>query len=105
LRPGGGELARHTDQVDPDAGIKPGKLMRMHVPLETNDHVKFSSWTPGGQGLDVHMDVGNSYFLDTRKPHKAVNDGTTIRTHLVIDVVANAKFIAQMEAKYSLWSL
>ena len=36
LAPGGGELERHTDQVDPDAGVNDAKLMRFHFPIVTN---------------------------------------------------------------------
>lgn len=37
LAPGGGELTRHTDQVDPDAGNSLGALARLHFPLKTNN--------------------------------------------------------------------
>ena len=39
LKPGGGELERHTDQVDPDIGIQDGRLMRVHIPIKTNVNV------------------------------------------------------------------
>ena len=35
------------------------------------------------------MKVGECWYIDVRKPHRAVNDGTDMRTHLVIDVEAN----------------
>ena len=31
LSPGGGELQRHTDQVDPDAGVTDNKLSLIHI--------------------------------------------------------------------------
>ncbi len=35
------------------------------------------------------MKLGEMWFLDTRKPHRAVNGGDEERTHLVVDVEAN----------------
>lgn len=89
LKPGGGELARHTDQVDPDVGIADGGLMRLHVPIVTNPKVKFTSWGSDGKKTIVHIKEGECYYLDIRKPHTAVNGGDTFRIHLVVDVVAN----------------
>ena len=33
--------------------------------------------------------VGECWYLDVRKPHQAINDGTEMRTHLVVDIEAN----------------
>ena len=35
------------------------------------------------------MQKGGMWFLDTRRPHTAVNNGDDIRIHLVADVFAN----------------
>ena len=35
------------------------------------------------------MKVNEAWLLDTRKPHRAVNEGNEDRVHLVIDIVAN----------------
>lgn len=91
LKPGGGELERHTDQVDTDSGGTLGKLARIHIPVKTNDDVIFTVWDTKGVAQKVHMDVGEYWFLDTRKPHMAVNGGTDERIHLVIDVVTENK--------------
>ena len=88
LKPGGGELERHTDQVDADSGIGDGQLMRLHYPVVTNDKVEFTCWTPSDTQV-VNMKLGEMWFLDTRKPHRAVNGGDEERTHLVVDVEAN----------------
>ena len=37
------------------------------------------------------MNKGECWFLDTRRPHTAVNNGDDIRIHLVVDVFANDK--------------
>ena len=89
LTAGGGELQRHTDQVDPDAGITNNKLMRIHIPIVTNDKVMFEQWNCEGKNVKCHMALGECWYLDVRKPHRAVNGGDTLRTHLVIDVEAN----------------
>ena len=89
LAPGGGELQRHTDQVDPDAGVGDEKLMRFHFPIVTNEKVKFSQWNYEAERVSCHMDVGECWYLDVRKPHQAINDGEDMRTHLVIDIEAN----------------
>jgi Aspartyl/Asparaginyl beta-hydroxylase len=89
LAPGGGELQRHTDQTDKDSGVDDGKLMRFHYPIVTNDRVIFTSWDMRGQQQSVNMCAGEVWYLDTRKPHRAVNGGDSVRIHLVVDVEAN----------------
>jgi hypothetical protein len=89
LAPGGGELQRHTDQVDPDAGVDDGKLMRFHFPIITNENVIFNQWNWDAELVEVNMKTGECWYIDVRKPHRAINSGTEIRTHLVIDVEAN----------------
>ena len=89
LAPGGGELERHTDQVDPDAGVGDAKLMRFHFPIVTNTDCQFSQWNYEAERVRCHMDVGECWYLDVRKPHQAINAGTEMRTHLVVDIEAN----------------
>ena len=91
LSPGGGELQRHTDQVDPDAGVNDLKLMRFHFPIVTNKDVIFNQWDWDAELVEAHMQVGECWYLDVRKPHRAINGGTDMRTHLVVDVEANEK--------------
>ena len=89
LVPNGGELERHTDQVDPDSGVQNGKVMRFHFPLITNDNVVFTMWGVDGKPKSANMKVGECWYLDTRKPHQAINNGDSDRIHLVVDVEAN----------------
>lgn len=84
-----GALLRHTDIVDKDSGTADGKIMRLHIPIITNPNVTFYSWKLNGECDTVHMEKGSCWYLDTRKPHAAVNKGETDRVHLVIDVWAN----------------
>ena len=91
LKPGGGELKRHTDQTDPTWGTTDGKMMRLHIPLKTNDKVIFTSWNNDGQNKIYNMKKGECWFLDTRRPHTAINNGDDIRIHLVADVWSSEK--------------
>ncbi|HMH09399.1 MAG TPA: aspartyl/asparaginyl beta-hydroxylase domain-containing protein [Candidatus Nitrosopolaris rasttigaisensis] len=91
LKPGGGELQRHTDQVDPDAGNNIGQIARFHFPIVTNDDVLFSVWDTLGNKETVNMKFGEMWLLDTRHPHMVVNGGTTERIHLVVDVQVTKK--------------
>lgn len=88
LAPGGGELTRHTDQVEPDAGVTDGTLMRIHLPIKTNPKVDFTVWDYRGQERTVNMKKGELWYLDIRKPHRAINGGDEERIHLVIDIGA-----------------
>tara|TARA_R100001594_G_scaffold117141_1_gene152332 strand:+ start:5578 stop:6750 length:1173 start_codon:yes stop_codon:yes gene_type:complete len=92
-----GELGRHTDQVDPDAGVTDGKLMRFHIPIRTNEKVLFTLWDCEGNMRTENMKVGECWYMDMRKPHRVINGGDEIRTHLVIDVVANDEVRKLME--------
>ena len=89
LKPGDGELERHTDLVDPDQGIADGKLARIHFPIVTNDKVIFQNWDWNGNAKPINMKVGEAWYLDVRKPHRAINGGDDYRIHLVIDIVSN----------------
>lgn len=96
LAPGGGELTRHADITDPDAGAEIGKVLRLHFPLITNPAVVFTSWDLEGRRHAGSMRRGAVHYLDTRKPHTAHNGGESPRIHLVADVVASAETIAAL---------
>lgn len=91
LQPGGGELTRHSDITDPEAGTDDGKLARIHIPLITNPDVRFRQWRLSGEQVEASMGVGEVWYLDTRKPHKAGNYGTTERVHLVADAYVTSQ--------------
>ena len=86
-----GELSRHADITDRAAGTLNGSIARLHIPIQTNDSVYFNSWALDGRMSKVKMKVGNLYYLDTRKPHRAVNLASTDRLHLVIDAKCNQR--------------
>ena len=89
LKSGGGELRRHTDLVDPDQGLSDEKLARIHFPVVTNKNVIFENWNWQGNHAPVNMKVGEAWYLDVRKPHRAINEGDAERIHIVVDVVSN----------------
>jgi len=98
LAPGGGELERHTDQVDPDSGGTKGKLARLHFPIKTNENVKFTVWDTKGNAQNIHMKKGECWFLDTRKPHMAINGGNEERIHLVVDIETEDELYGKLVA-------
>ena len=91
LDPGGGELARHADLTDHDAGLARHQLCRIHVPLETNPGCEFTTWRlADGRATRTHMEAGHAWLLDHTKPHAAINAGSQRRVHLVIDAWVDA---------------
>jgi hypothetical protein len=86
----GGTITRHSDKPI-QSDLDKSKLMkRFHIPLMTNDNVKFRVWSLHGEVIEMKMEVGFLYLLDNRKPHEVVNEGKTIRYHLVFDVEPDA---------------
>lgn len=86
LRRNGGELSRHADITDRDAGLADGKLARLHVPIWTHPEVQFRAWTHRGKLLTESMTAGDLWYLDQRKPHAVLNPSGLDRVHLVVDV-------------------
>lgn len=98
LTPGGGELLRHADITDREAGVADGRVARLHVPLRTNEGVVFHGWGLAGERQRLHMAQGSCCYLDMRKPHTAVNEGALPRIHLVVDGEATAETRAALDA-------
>jgi hypothetical protein len=92
-----GVIKRHSDAIDKETGIAPGKLLRIHVPLVTNAGVHFTVWRLNGQKERAHMAEGEVWYLDTRKPHEVVNHGAKDRIHLVMDVVLCPELLAMLK--------
>lgn len=68
------QLVAHTDP--PISGI------RHHLPLQSNP----GCWV-FHDGVWQQLEVGRMYTMDPTKPHGAVNWGTELRLHLMIDVL------------------
>ena len=82
----GGELQRHCDIQDKEAGVADGMIARLHIPLVTSEAVLFSTWDIHGVRREFHMKERSLNYLDVRKPHAAINVGDAARIHLVVDV-------------------
>lgn len=89
LRASNGELTRHADITDRDAGTANGRVARLHIPLQTADGCLFSGWECSGRRRQIHFPAGSLFYLDIRKPHAVKNTSQIDRIHLVIDVICN----------------
>ena len=68
-------------------------MARLHIPVTTNPDVEFKV-----NGRPVTMTPGQTWYLRLADPHSVANRGTTERTHIVLDVVANAWLLDRMDA-------
>tara|TARA_B100000131_G_scaffold318843_1_gene363528 strand:+ start:199 stop:1512 length:1314 start_codon:yes stop_codon:yes gene_type:complete len=103
LSQGEGELERHTDRQDVEAGIGDGQWARLHFPLKTNPKVEFTQWNCDGSVTKSKMGKGELWYLDMRKPHTAINFGEEDRYHLIIDVKSGPelrKWLVDSSYKY-----
>jgi hypothetical protein len=92
LRAKDGELSRHADITDRDAGLRDGRLARLHIPVRTSDAVTFHGWSARGEHQERHFPERCLFFLDQRKPHRVENrDPELDRVHIVVDVTSNPK--------------
>jgi aspartyl/asparaginyl beta-hydroxylase (cupin superfamily) len=60
--------------------------LRIHIPVVTNPGVLFTS-----ESDTIHMVAGECWILDSFYPHKVVNRGDSLRTHLVLDTVGSER--------------
>lgn len=88
LAAGHGELSRHADITNKEAGTKDNCLLRLHIPLITHDDVLFEAWDARGDRYQMHFAAGGLYYLDQRKPHRVMNRSPAERIHLIVDVYA-----------------
>jgi len=84
----GTTIKKHTDKVDKE--IKNGTIVRLHVPLRTNNNVHFYLWE-GKEQQHYHLEVGKYYFVDVSKPHAVHNKADFDRLHLVVDCYNNPR--------------
>ena len=83
-------IGKHSDKIDKDFGIEDGNIIRIHVPIRTNDQVEFYLWE-GKEKLTNYLEVGHYYYVDVRAPHAVTNKSDVDRIHLVIDVYVNVE--------------
>lgn len=82
----GTKISKHTDKVDKD--IKSGKIIRLHIPIVTNENVIMKTWLQEGL-VEFNMGFGEVWMLDVARPHAVENNSDQDRVHLVIDVYNN----------------
>lgn len=97
LASGNGELTRHADIVDPEAGTANGKTARIHIPIQSPPECKFLGWGLDGKKIERRFAPGDLCYLDTRKPHSVVNPGALDRIHLVIDQFSSPQLRQMIE--------
>lgn len=82
------QLMPGTSSVWHQDGSKKFYQVRLHIPLVTNDCCFFET-----QDGNYHMAPdGSYYFVHINKPHRVVNNGSTIRYHFVVHVWDQKKF-------------
>ena len=82
-------LKKHTDNIDAD--IKSKKIVRLHIPIRTNDDVIFTLYESDEDkiGEELNLKTGHYYYLDVTKPHSVKNNSNIDRYHLVVDCFVN----------------
>lgn len=95
----GGVIGRHADITDPTAGTTLGHTLRVHIPLATEEACRFVCWSASGERLERHMGLGETWYIDTRKPHSVVHTGSLPRVHLVMDAYSSPELLALLPAK------
>lgn len=98
LSAGGGELTRHADITDPEAGTADGKVARLHIPIATHPECLFRSWGLDGAEHRLHMPERGLSYIDTRKPHAVINPAEIERIHLVVDAYSTPELRALISA-------
>ena len=84
----GTKISKHTDKVD--KAIKNGDIIRLHVPLKTNEKVTMTLWE-GKEAKSYNLETGKYYYTNVSKPHAVDNSADFDRLHLVIDCFNNPK--------------
>ena len=81
-------IGKHSDKIDKDFGLEDGNIVRIHVPIRTNDQVNFLLWE-GKKKTENYLEEGHYYYVDVTAPHAVKNNSDVDRIHLVIDTYVN----------------
>ena len=84
-------IGKHSDKIDKDLGFDDGQIIRIHVPIRTNDDVVFSLFESSRAKVahEYRLKTGHYYYTDVTKPHAVRNMSDVDRIHLVVDCYAN----------------
>ena len=76
----GSVIKEHNDH---ELNVEQG-YARIHIPVTTNADVEFYL-----NRSRVVLDAGSAWYLRLSDPHSVLNNGTTVRVHMVIDAVVD----------------
>ena len=84
-------IGKHTDKIDKEIGFDDGDIIRIHVPIRTNDQVVFTLYenTRDKDGTEYNLKTGHYYYCDVTKAHAVRNTSNVDRIHLVADCYSN----------------
>ena len=84
-------IGKHSDKIDKDLGFDDGQIIRVHVPIRTNDDVVFSLFESSRAKVahEYRLKTGHYNYTDVTKPHAVRNMSDVDRIHLVVDCYAN----------------
>ena len=84
-------IGKHTDKIDKSIGFEDGEIVRIHIPIRTNDKVVFTLYESpkDKEGTEYQLKTGHYYYCDVTKAHAVRNDSEVDRIHLVADCFAN----------------
>jgi len=92
------KIDKHTDKIDKEFLNKDNPLLRLHLPIKTNDKVSFSIWNGqssirGQLKVSKILETNQLYLVDVTKPHSVVNNSNEDRIHLVLDCYDTANLL------------
>ena len=84
-------IGKHTDKIDKEIGFDDGQIVRIHIPIRTNDNVVFTLYesTKDKSGNEYRLKTGHYYYTDVTKAHAVRNESNIDRIHLVVDCYSN----------------
>ena len=84
-------IGRHSDKIDKELGFDDGEIVRIHVPIRTNEDVVFTLYETVRDkiGHEYNLKTGHYYYTDVTKPHAVRNESEVDRIHLVVDCYSN----------------
>ena len=87
----GKDIGKHTDKIDKQIGFDDGDIIRIHMPIITNEQVVFTLYenTKDKDGTEYNLETGHYYYTDVTKAHAVRNTSDIDRIHLVADCYAN----------------
>ena len=84
-------IGKHSDKIDKQIGFDDGQIVRIHVPIRTNENVVFTLYENARDktGNEYNLKTGHYYYTDVTKPHAVRNESDVDRIHLVVDCYSN----------------